>query len=142
MVIQGKPSLISWQRVLTCFFPRLIGLGLCSGYTSLDAMPGWNPSSWGYHGDDGHIFDSSGTGKPYGDIFGTGDVVGCCLTCDNEIYFTKNGISHGKKSVDILLAICKLIPRSRERDEGHSRETIPCYRYGKSWRLYSSKFRP
>ncbi|KFZ19923.1 hypothetical protein V502_03426, partial [Pseudogymnoascus sp. VKM F-4520 (FW-2644)] len=72
-----------------------IGLGLCSGFTSLDAMPGWNPSSWGYHGDDGNIFDTSGTGKPYGGIFGTGDVVGCCLTCDNEISFTKNGISLG-----------------------------------------------
>ncbi|OBT53419.1 hypothetical protein VE04_07004 [Pseudogymnoascus sp. 24MN13] len=72
-----------------------IGLGLCSGYTPINAMPGWNLSSWGYHGDDGYIYNSLDTGEPYADVFGTGDVIGCCLTCDNEITFTKNGISLG-----------------------------------------------
>lgn len=31
--------------------------------------------------------------KPYSIyIFRAEDVVGCCLTCDNEVYFTKNGM--------------------------------------------------
>ena len=82
---------------------REIGLGLCSGYTSLDAMPGWNHSSWGYHGDDGKFFAQSGTGTTYGDTFGAGDVVGCHITFDKGVTFTKNGASFGKESEDFLV---------------------------------------
>jgi hypothetical protein len=67
---------------------REIGLGLCSGFTSLDVLPGWTLGSWGYHGDDG---------KFYGDKFGTGDVVGCHFSFDKGITFTKNGTRLGKK---------------------------------------------
>jgi hypothetical protein len=59
-------------------------------------MPGWTPSSWGYHGDDGNIYAESVRGKTYGSTFGTGDVVGCHITFARGITFTKNGISLGK----------------------------------------------
>jgi Ran-binding protein 9/10 len=60
-------------------------------------MPGWEPSSWGYHGDDGEFYSGSGHGTTYGDKFGTGDVVGCHITVDKGITFTKNGAFLSKK---------------------------------------------
>ena len=57
---------------------------------------GWDKHSYGYHGDDGHSFCSSGTGQPYGPTFTTGDVIGCCVNLiDNSCFYTKNGINLG-----------------------------------------------
>ena len=53
---------------------------------------GWDKDSWGYHGDDGHSFEESGTGKTYGPRFSTGDVIGCCINmADKTAFYTKNG---------------------------------------------------
>lgn len=58
---------------------------------------GWDKTSYGYHGDDGHSFSSSGTGKPYGPTFTQGDVVGCLLSLyDHTISYTKNGLYLGE----------------------------------------------
>ena len=58
---------------------------------------GWERQSYGYHGDDGHSFCSSGTGQPYGPTFTTGDVIGCCINLiDNTCFYTKNGVNLGK----------------------------------------------
>lgn len=57
---------------------------------------GWEKNSYGFHGDDGHSFCSSGTGKPYGPTFTTGDVIGCGLNLiDNTCFYTKNGVNLG-----------------------------------------------
>jgi hypothetical protein len=63
-------------------------------------MPGWNPSSWAYHGDDGKFYAQSDAGTTYGDTFGAGDVVGCHIAFDKGVTFTKNGTSLGKESED------------------------------------------
>ncbi|CAI2195449.1 2765_t:CDS:2, partial [Funneliformis geosporum] len=31
-----------------------IGIGFCTKSASLNKLPGWEDSSWGYHGDDGN----------------------------------------------------------------------------------------
>ena len=60
-------------------------------------ITGWEKQSYGYHGDDGHSFCSSGTGKPYGPTFTTGDVIGCCINLiDNTCFYTKNGVNLGE----------------------------------------------
>ncbi|KAJ3067972.1 Ran-binding protein 9, partial [Rhizoclosmatium hyalinum] len=57
---------------------------------------GWDPGSYGYHGDDGFLFESTGKGKPYGPTYTKGDTIGCIVNfMDNTMSFTKNGILIG-----------------------------------------------
>ncbi|KAK4151441.1 hypothetical protein C8A00DRAFT_35928 [Chaetomidium leptoderma] len=69
-----------------------IAIGFASKEASISRAPGWEPDSWGYHGDDGHSFASQNVGKPYAEIFGVGDTVGCLVNFRlNHALFTKNG---------------------------------------------------
>lgn len=69
-----------------------IAIGFASKDTSTSRAPGWEPDSWGYHGDDGHSFASQNVGKAYADTFGVGDTVGCLINFRlNHALFTKNG---------------------------------------------------
>lgn len=75
-----------------------ISIGVQSSQTPLSRLPGWEPHSWGYHGDDGNRFNSSGTGEKYGPTFTTGDVVGCLVdhsTKNCAVRYTKNGVLLG-----------------------------------------------
>jgi hypothetical protein len=56
-------------------------------------MPGWDQLSYGYHGDDGGIFHSSGGMlKQFGPKYGPGDTVGCGIDYVSKgIFFTLNG---------------------------------------------------
>ena len=55
-------------------------------------MLGWDEGSWGYHGDDGKVFSSSGFGTEYGDPYEKSDTIGCGVNFDKETAFlTKNG---------------------------------------------------
>ncbi|CAI2177806.1 1335_t:CDS:2, partial [Funneliformis geosporum] len=57
-------------------------------------MPGWEDSSWGYHGDDGNTYFNDS--KPYGPKFMTGDTIGCCLNFrNNTVFYTRNGMNLG-----------------------------------------------
>ncbi|KAK2615937.1 hypothetical protein N8I77_002658 [Diaporthe amygdali] len=70
----------------------LIGVGFSSKTASLNRAPGWEPESWGYHGDDGHCFQAQNVGKHYGPTFGYGDVIGCGVNFrTGTAFFTKNG---------------------------------------------------
>ncbi|KAF9072663.1 concanavalin A-like lectin/glucanase domain-containing protein [Rhodocollybia butyracea] len=58
----------------------------------LSRLPGWEETSWGYHGDDGCSFAAERTGTNYGPTFGLGDVVGCGIDFSTgRAFFTKNG---------------------------------------------------
>ncbi len=64
---------------------------------SLQRAPGWEPESWGYHGDDGHCFAAQNVGKPYGPKFGPSDTVGCLINFRlGHALFTKNGDDLGE----------------------------------------------
>ncbi|KAK7520457.1 ran-binding protein [Phyllosticta citriasiana] len=72
----------------------LIGIGFSGSKVALHRLPGWEPDSWGYHGDDGYSFCSTSSGKAYGPKFGTADVIGCGINFrTNTAFFTKNGVS-------------------------------------------------
>lgn len=73
-------------------------------------MIGWDKHSYGYHGDDGHSFCSSGTGQPYGPTFTTGDVIGCGVNLiDNTCFYTKNGHHLGIAFTDLPVSNLHII---------------------------------
>lgn len=69
-----------------------IGIGFSSKNVPLSRIPGWEPESWAYHGDDGQIFCCQSTGKAYSTPFTAGDVIGCGVNFrTGAAFFTKNG---------------------------------------------------
>ena len=71
-------------------------------FTAFARLPGWDKHSYGYHGDDGHSFCSSGTGQPYGPTFTTNDVIGCGINLvDGSCFYTKNGHHLGVAFTDL-----------------------------------------
>ncbi|XP_071563279.1 ran-binding protein 9 isoform X3 [Temnothorax nylanderi] len=79
-----------------------MGIGLSASGVNVNRLPGWDKHSYGYHGDDGHSFCSSGTGQPYGPTFTTGDVIGCGVNLvDNTAFYTKNGHHLGIAFTDL-----------------------------------------
>lgn len=79
-----------------------MGIGLAAQGVSNQRLPGWDKQSYGYHGDDGHSFCSSGTGQPYGPTFTTGDVIGCAYNLvENSCFYTKNGLNLGIAFADL-----------------------------------------
>lgn len=88
---------------VTPFCSTTIGIGFSSKSVALTRPPGWEPDSWGYHGDDGNSFAAQNVGKPYGPKFGPGDTVGCLLNFREGVArFTKNGQELG------MFALCDL----------------------------------
>jgi hypothetical protein len=78
------------------FFFSVIVIGFCSWFHKFNVFPGLHRCSWGYHGDDGCFYKEGGEGESYSETFGMGDVIGCYITADGDLSFTKNGISLGK----------------------------------------------
>jgi hypothetical protein len=79
-----------------------MGIGLAGQDVNMQRLPGWDKNSYGYHGDDGHSFCSSGTGMPYGPTFTTGDVIGCGYNLvENCCFYTKNGLNLGRAFRDL-----------------------------------------
>ncbi|KZF24307.1 SPRY domain-containing protein [Xylona heveae TC161] len=87
----------------------LIGVGFSGPNVSLNRLPGWEPESWAYHGDDGFSFSCTASGKAYGPKFSTSDVIGCGVNFRTGCaFFTKNGVYLGVAFRDLKGA--KLFP--------------------------------
>uniref|UniRef100_A0A5S6QF45 B30.2/SPRY domain-containing protein n=1 Tax=Trichuris muris TaxID=70415 RepID=A0A5S6QF45_TRIMR len=87
-----------------------IGIGLSDEGACLNRLPGWDKRSYGYHGDDGNSFASSGTGFPYGPTFATGDVIGCGVNMeDRTCFYTKNGLNLGITFSDLPLNLYPIV---------------------------------
>jgi hypothetical protein len=73
-----------------------VGLSV-SNFSLHSRMPGWDPYSYGYHGDDGGVFHNHGQMvRSFGPSFGAGDVIGCGLDYTTaSIFYTINGKSLG-----------------------------------------------
>ncbi|KAL8754211.1 MAG: hypothetical protein Q9199_004499 [Rusavskia elegans] len=83
----------------------IMGIGLCRPGTDASGMPGWHPSSWGYHGDDGMKYHGhegmkyhkhNGEGLKYSVTYHANDTVGCGINRETgKVFFTKNGVYLG-----------------------------------------------
>jgi hypothetical protein len=83
-----------------------IAIGFSTRSASLSRPVGWEPESWGYHGDDGRCFTGQNIGKHFGPVFNTGDVIGCGVNFrDHTAFFTKNGHMLGKCLRGIFMAV-------------------------------------
>jgi Ran-binding protein 9/10 len=77
--------------------PSLISIGFSGLKVTLSRLPGWEPDSWAYHGDDGMTFNCTANGKNYGPKYSSGDVIGCGVNFrTGQAFFTKNGVNLGK----------------------------------------------
>ncbi|KAJ5618019.1 hypothetical protein N7537_003133 [Penicillium hordei] len=72
---------------------NVIGVGFCDEKAPLHHMLGWDEGSWGYHGDDGKTY-GRGFGIEYGDVYSTGDTIGCYVNPSRgTAFYTINGKS-------------------------------------------------
>ncbi|KAI0521934.1 ran-binding protein [Xylaria bambusicola] len=80
-----------------------VSLGFLAKNVSLARPPGWEPDSYGFHGDDGEIYSGGNVGKKYKDTtFSAGDVIGCGVNFrTGQAFFTKNGANLGTAFRDI-----------------------------------------
>ncbi|CAM6015978.1 unnamed protein product [Sphagnum balticum] len=77
-----------------CGLDGRIGIGFTDEDFRNDRQPGWESNSYGYHGDDGGLFQGTSKGFPFafGPKFSTHDIVGAGIDhLKQEIFFTKNG---------------------------------------------------
>ena len=75
----------------------MISVGFSTQTAKLEKLPGWEPESWGYHGDDGKLYEKS-IGKVYGPTFTTGGVIGCGVNFrTNTAFFTNGGNPLGER---------------------------------------------
>jgi Ran-binding protein 9/10 len=74
----------------------MVAIGFSGSKVSLDRLPGWEPDSWAYHGDDGKSYCCQIAGKNYGPQFTVGDTIGCGINFRTKTaFFTKNGVDLG-----------------------------------------------
>ena len=88
--IQPKKTIILFRaiyyfeiKILSGGDHSYIGIGLSSSNSNLNCLPGWKHNTYGYHGDDGRLFEHtfSGRGRSYGPTFTTNDTIGNYWGC-------------------------------------------------------------
>ncbi|KAF5375207.1 hypothetical protein D9758_000004 [Tetrapyrgos nigripes] len=69
-----------------------ISIGFAGPDVRTSRLPGWEPNSWGYHGDDGCSFATEKKGTAFGPTYGTDDIIGCGIDfTTHRAFYTKNG---------------------------------------------------
>jgi Ran-binding protein 9/10 len=83
--------------VLTHHRSTTIAVGFSTKAPQLSRPVGWEPESWGYHGDDGRTFNAANVGHNYSTSYNQGDIIGCGVNFrERKAFFTRNGVFVGK----------------------------------------------
>ena len=87
-------------------FSATISIGFSTKIAGLSRPVGWEPESWGYHGDDGRCFTGQNIGRHFGPSYNANDVVGCGVNFkENHAFFTKNGVKIGASRSALIVFI-------------------------------------
>jgi hypothetical protein len=79
-----------------------LGFGVLGIFPTTGEMPGWEPHSYGYHGDDGTKFGAGATPNKW-PTWEDGDVIGCGIDFPRRtIFYTRNGTLLGDGFCNIL----------------------------------------
>uniref|UniRef100_A0A0C9RRK1 TSA: Wollemia nobilis Ref_Wollemi_Transcript_18965_1607 transcribed RNA sequence n=1 Tax=Wollemia nobilis TaxID=56998 RepID=A0A0C9RRK1_9CONI len=80
-----------------------VSIGFTDSHFKTNRQPGWEPNSYGYHGDDGLLYHGQGKGDRLNfPTFSTGDTVGAGINyASQEIFFTCNGKFLGRVVKDV-----------------------------------------
>ncbi|KAI8979333.1 concanavalin A-like lectin/glucanase domain-containing protein [Mycotypha africana] len=112
-------------EVLSKSIDNDIAIGFSKQAYNFDRFPGWEPDSWGYHGEDGKLYAGQGLGISYGPKWGSGDIIGCGVDYRNKsLFYTKNGRYLGKafqkiKNVDLYPIVGMRTAERIEANFGH-----------------------
>ncbi len=111
-------------------FSRTLAIGFCEDTAPLGRMIGWSEGSWGYHGDDGAVYQEGA--YRFLDRYGHGEneVIGCGINFEKKIaFFTRNGKELGKSPYDPCIDyVCPSSLRWPHRNTIHQRgrQTLSC----------------
>ena len=120
----------------------MIGVGFSGPKVVLSRIPGWEPESYAYHGDDGQCFSNTTSGKPYGPKFGTLDVIGCGINFrTGTAFFTKNGHYIGMPAPGWILDFANIDRHCFQGLEGKP-AVLSYHRHEETWRDSESKLWP
>ncbi|KAF9535767.1 hypothetical protein CPB83DRAFT_842299 [Crepidotus variabilis] len=74
-----------------------ISIGFSGKTARFAKLPGQEPHSWAYYGDDGTALSPDRTGIPFRQPFGTSDIIGCGIDFTTyKVFFTRNGVLIGQ----------------------------------------------
>lgn len=71
---------------------KSVSIGFSTEKLRMSRMPGWEPHSWAYYGDDGRVYSGQKEAYTFVEEFQSGDVIGCGIDfSQNRAFYTKNG---------------------------------------------------
>ncbi|PKK47724.1 hypothetical protein CI102_7111 [Trichoderma harzianum] len=79
-----------------------VGVGFDTDEIELDYdVLGWVKGSWGFHGQNGYVYQGSRRGRPYAKPYSSGSTIGCGVDFNNRsIFFTVDGEFKGRAFKD------------------------------------------
>ncbi|RYP64180.1 hypothetical protein DL771_008871 [Monosporascus sp. 5C6A] len=82
-----------------------LAVGFCDDKAPLQRMLGWDSGSWGFHSDNGCLFEDGKRpweGIPYNNPYAVGDVIGCGVNfAENSAFYTRDEKVIGRAFMDI-----------------------------------------
>jgi hypothetical protein len=73
-----------------------MSVGFMKGDSDTNRLVGWDRGTWGYHADDGLLFEGSGKGRPFGEVWG-GEYYSCVRWVGEWVEEKREGGEGGRR---------------------------------------------